>query len=79
MPVVTSCVITAEPVNRIHSRVQFFVLFYLHDTFDYYATGGGARSGILKDQNQNCLLVTRQTDNHSPGPGPGRLVPSSNH
>ena len=28
-------------------------------------------------QNQNCLLVTRQNDNHSPGPGPRRLVPSS--
>ena len=28
-------------------------------------------------QNQNCLLVIRQNDNHSPGPGPGRLVPSS--
>ena len=28
-------------------------------------------------QNQNCLLVTRQNDNHSPGPGPLRLVPSS--
>ena len=26
-------------------------------------------------QNQNCLLVTLQNDNHSPGPG--RLVPSS--
>ena len=32
---------------------------------------------IAVDQNQNCLLVTRQNDNHSPGPGPGRLVPSS--
>ena len=31
------------------------------------------------DQNQNCLLVTRQNDNHSPGSGlgPGRLAPSS--
>ena len=28
-------------------------------------------------QNQNYLLVTRQNDNHSPGPGPGRLIPSS--
>ena len=28
-------------------------------------------------QNQDCLLVTRQNDNHSPGPGPGRLTPSS--
>ena len=27
------------------------------------------------DQNQNCLLVTCQNDNHSPGPG--RLIPSS--
>ena len=25
----------------------------------------------------NCLLATRQNDNNSPGPGPGRLVPSS--
>ena len=25
-------------------------------------------------QNQNCLLVTLQNDNHSPGPGLGRLV-----
>ena len=32
---------------------------------------------IAVDQNQNCLLVTRQNNNHSPGPGPGRLVPSS--
>ena len=29
------------------------------------------------NQNQNCLLVTRQNDNHSPGPGPGRVVPIS--
>ena len=29
----------------------------------------------MHDQNQNCLLVTRQNDNHSPGPG--RLVPRS--
>ena len=29
----------------------------------------------MPDQNQNCLLVTLQNDNHSPGPG--RLVPSS--
>ena len=29
----------------------------------------------LQNQNQNCLLVTLQTDNHSPGSG--RLVPSS--
>ena len=28
-------------------------------------------------QNQNCLMLTRQNDNHSRGPGPGRLVPSS--
>ena len=28
-------------------------------------------------ENQNCLLMTRQNDNHSPGPGPGRQVPSS--
>ena len=28
-------------------------------------------------QNQNCLLVTLQNDNHSSGPGSGRLVPSS--
>ena len=26
---------------------------------------------------QNCLLVTRQNDNHSPGPWPGKLVPRS--
>ena len=31
----------------------------------------------LQYQNQNCLLVTRQNANHSPGPGPGRLVRSS--
>ena len=24
-----------------------------------------------------CLLVTRRNNNHSPGPGPGRLVTSS--
>ena len=30
-----------------------------------------------QNQNQKCLLVTRQNDNHSPGPGPERLVSSS--
>ena len=32
---------------------------------------------LIFKKNQNCLLVTRQNDNNSPGPGPGRLVPSS--
>ena len=32
---------------------------------------------ICQNQNQNCLLVTRQNENHSLGPGQGRLVPSS--
>ena len=27
-----------------------------------------------QNKNQNCLLVTRQNDNHSPGPGSGGLV-----
>ena len=30
----------------------------------------------LQSQNQNRLLVTCQNDNHSPGSGPGKLVPS---
>ena len=36
------------------------------------------KMGMTKNrQNQKCLLVTRQNDNHSPGPlWPGRLVPS---
>ena len=34
---------------------------------------------ILKQlfSESELLLVTRQNDNYSPGPGPGRLVPSS--
>ena len=32
-----------------------------------------------QNQNQNCFLVKRQNDSHSPGPEPGRLVPSSSH
>ena len=35
------------------------------------------RQRTMKPQNQNILPVTRQNDNHSPRPGPGRLVPSS--
>ena len=29
------------------------------------------------ESESELLLVTRQNDNHSPGPGLGRLVPSS--
>ena len=38
-------------------------------------TFAGTLFQVLMNQNQNCLLGTRQNDYHSPGPG--RLVPNS--
>ena len=49
--------------------------YHLHK-IDALSFQGGERMG-RSSSSQNCLLVTRQNDNHSPGPGPGRLVPSS--
>ena len=35
------------------------------------------RTSSFITSEQKCLLATRQNDNHSPGPNPGRLDPSS--
>ena len=37
----------------------------------------GFIASVHERSESELLLVTRQNDNHSPGPGPGRLVPSS--
>ena len=57
-----------NPKRRIPKKCQIS---------SHFSTHGSISRTLPTHQNQNCLLVTRQNDNHSPGPGPRRLVPSS--
>ena len=65
---------------------SFSSILYLFLFFSVFSISFGRQHGMITmwatnwiifvyKQNQNCLLVTCQNDNHSPGPG--RLVPSS--
>ena len=72
---------TAGIIILWHVRSPSLILIFISVVFSQTIRDWNALPDSLifpaEAQNQNCLLVTRQNDNHSPGSGPGRLVPSS--
>ena len=58
-------------------RPMTFKLGIPHWVLKCYQVCSNDDPGWRSESKSELLLVTRQNDNHSPGPGPGRLVPSS--
>ena len=67
--------------SQIYLNYAYLQLFQRRKspfTFFRYAEKYIMPMWILRIRSESeLLLVTRQNDNHLPGPGPGRLVPSS--